>query len=64
MEVFLFIIARVIISFLLGQMGAKRDIGFGWSFAFSFIISPIIALIIILCSKKKDIAFVDITKEN
>lgn len=38
---------------LIGQLGKKRKIGFGWSFALSLFLSPLIGLIITLCSKKK-----------
>ena len=44
-------------------IGSKRKIGFGWAFAFSFFLSPIIGLIIVLCSKKKDVEFIDIDKK-
>lgn len=49
---------------LVGQLGKNRKIGFGWSFALSFFLSPIIGLIITLCSKKNDIEFVDVKKED
>ncbi|MFK7031599.1 hypothetical protein [Flavobacterium oreochromis] len=49
---------------LIGQLGKSRKIGFGWSFALSLFLSPIIGLIITLCSKKNDVEFVDIKKTN
>ena len=52
------LLLMAIISF-----GSKRKIGFGWAFAFSFFLSPIIGLIIVLCSKKKDVEFIDIDKK-
>ncbi len=58
------IIALVIFSLLIGKLGEKRKIGFGWSFALSLFLSPIIGLIITLCSKKNDVEFVDVKKED
>jgi hypothetical protein len=52
------------IATLIGQLGKNRKIGFGWSFALSLFLSPIIGLIITLCSKKNDIEFVDVKKED
>ncbi len=49
---------------LVGQLGKKRKIGFGWSFALSLFLSPFIGLIITLFSKKNDVEFVDIKKEK
>jgi type IV secretory pathway component VirB8 len=42
------------------MLGKKRNIGYGWSFVFCFLLGPLIGLIIILCSKKKDVYFVDV----
>ena len=52
------------IATLIGQLGKNRKIGFGWSFALSLFLSPIIGLIITLCSKKNDVEFVDVKKED
>lgn len=52
------------LSILIGQLGKKRKIGFGWSFALSLFLSPIIGLIITLFSKKKDVDFVDVSKDE
>ncbi len=49
---------------LIGQLGKKRKIGFGWSFALSLFLSPLIGLIITLCSKKNDVDFIDVKKED
>jgi len=54
----------VIISALVALIGQNRKIGYGWSFVFCLFLSPIIGLIIILCSKKKGVEFVDVKKEN
>lgn len=58
------IIAFVIFSLLVGKLGEKRKIGFGWAFALSLFLSPIIGLIITLFSKKNDVEFVDVKKED
>ena len=52
------------IAALIGQLGKTRKIGFGWSFALSIFLSPIIGLIITLCSKKNEVEFIDVKKEN
>lgn len=54
----------VIVSALVALIGKNRKIGYGWSFVLCLFLSPIIGLIIILFSKKKDVEFVDIPKEN
>ena len=61
---FFILLLMAIISYGIGSIGSKRKIGFGWAFAFSFFLSPIIGLIIVLCSKKKDVEFIDIDKNN
>lgn len=63
MEGIVFFIVRVIIAVLIAQLGKKRKIGFGWSLVLC-VISPLIGLIIILCSKKKDVDFVDVGKDE
>lgn len=52
------------IAALIGQLGKTRKIGFGWSFALSIFLSPIFGLIITLCSKKNEVEFIDVKKEN
>lgn len=58
------IVILVIISALVALIGKNRKIGYGWSFVLCLFLSPIIGLIIILFSKKKDVEFVDVPKEN
>ena len=53
------IIILVIASALVALIGKNRKIGYGWSFAACLFLSPIIGLIIILFSKKKDVDFSD-----
>ena len=48
------IFIRVILSLLVGLIGRKRKIGFGWTFLICIIITPIIGIIAALCSKKAD----------
>ena len=54
----------VIISALVALIGRNRKIGYGWSFVLCLFLSPIIGLIIILFSKKNDVKFVDVKKDN
>lgn len=62
-QVFLLLVAFGLAA-LVGQLGKNRKIGFGWSFALSIFLSPIIGLIITLCSKKNsEIDFVEIKKK-
>ncbi|MEQ8324035.1 MAG: hypothetical protein RID18_16290 [Cytophagales bacterium] len=58
------VIVSVIISALVALIGKDRNIGYGWSFVLCLFLSPIIGLIIILFSKKKDVEFVDAGKDN
>jgi hypothetical protein len=62
-QVFVLLVALGLAA-LVGQLGKNRKIGFGWSFALSIFLSPIIGLIITLFSKKNDIEFVDVKKDN
>lgn len=64
MEQFVILLVGVGLAALVGQLGKKRKIGFGWSFALSLFLSPIIGLIITLFSKKKDVDFVDVSKDE
>ena len=60
----LFILAIAVgLALLIGQLGKNRKIGFGWSFALSLFLSPIIGLIITLLSKKNDVEFIDVKEE-
>lgn len=64
MEQVVILLVAVGLAALVGQLGKKRKIGFGWSFALSLFLSPIIGLIITLFSKKKDVEFIDIKKDE
>lgn len=64
MENAILLLVAVCLSALVGQLGSNRNIGFGWSFALSLFFSPIIGLIITLFSKKKDVEFIDIKKDE
>jgi hypothetical protein len=57
------LIILVALSALIALIGKKRKIGYGWGFVFCLVLSPLIGLIIILCSKKKGVEFIDIKKE-
>jgi len=54
------IVFLIIFSALVALIGKNRKIGYGWSFVLCLFLSPIIGLIIILFSKKKDVEFVDV----
>jgi hypothetical protein len=58
------IIFLVIISALIALIGSNRNIGYGWSLVLCLFLTPIIGLIIILFSKKKDVEFIDIEKDK
>ena len=49
---------------LIALLGKNREIGYGWGFLLCMFLTPIIGLIIILFSKKIDVDFVDMEKEN
>lgn len=63
MEQFVILLVAVGIAALIGQLGKSRKIGFGWSFALSLFLTPIIGLIITLLSKKKE-EFIDADKNS
>lgn len=58
------LILVIIVDALVALLGKDRKIGYGWSFVLCLFLSPIIGLIIILLSKKNDVDFVDVKKEN
>lgn len=59
------LIGQIIVSALVALIGKERKIGYLWSFLLCLFLSPIIGLIIILCSKKNNkIDFVDVNKNN
>ena len=58
------ILLLVVFAALVALVGKNRKIGYGWSFVLCLFLSPIIGLIIILFSKKKDVEFVDIPKQE
>jgi len=59
------LIFLVIIAAFVALLGRNRKIGYGWSLILCLFLSPIIGLIIILCSKKKDMVdFVDVEKNT
>ena len=47
-----FVIALILAFIIAGTLGSKRKIGFGWSLVACIFTSPIIGLIITLCSEK------------
>ncbi len=63
LEVVFFLCIRIGLAYCVGLMGKKRQIGFGWAFALSFF-WLMAGVIFVLCSKKKDVNFVNIEKEG
>lgn len=57
-------VMALIVSLLFALIGRNRKIGFGWGLFFCLFLSPIIGLIIILCSKKKRTEFIDVKKDE
>lgn len=55
-------IFAIIISALVALLGKDRNIGYAWGFVLCIFLSPIIGLIIILCSKKKEVEFIEVSK--
>lgn len=53
------LIFNIILCALVALLGRKRKIGYGWSFVLCLFLSPVIGLIITLCSKKKEVEFID-----
>lgn len=48
------LVFHLILALLIaGLFGIRREIGFGWSFAACLFLSPLIGLIVTLCSPKK-----------
>lgn len=60
-KAFFILLIGVILAYGVGCLGRKRKIGFGWAFAFA-LINPLLGLIIVLCSKKKDTEFINMDK--
>jgi hypothetical protein len=46
------VVIYLIFCLLIGLLGNKRKIGFGWAFFWSLFLSPVIGLIITLISRK------------
>ncbi len=58
------ILIVILWSALFALLGRNRKIGYGWSFVLCLFLSPLIGLIIILCSKKKDVEFVEVENRH
>ena len=54
------LIGWLIMCALCALVGKKRSIGYGWTFVLCLFVSPLIGMIIALCSKKKDTNFTEI----
>lgn len=58
------ILIVILLSALFALFGINRKIGYGWSFVLCLFLSPLIGLIITLCSKKKDVEFVEVENRH
>lgn len=58
------ILIVILLSALFALLGINRKIGYGWSFVLCLFLSPLIGLIITLCSKKKDVEFVEVENRH
>ncbi len=43
-----------LIAVLIGMLGARRNIGFGWAFLLSWLFTPLVGLIVVLLSDRKE----------
>lgn len=62
-EIFFFFLIGLALAYGVGCLGRNRKIGFGWAFLLAFF-NLFLGLIVVLCSKKRDIEFVDIEKKE
>jgi hypothetical protein len=58
------ILIVILLSALFALLGRNRKIGYGWSFVLCLFLSTLIGLIITLCSKKKDVEFVEVENRH
>ena len=63
MEALVFII-HLFLCFGVASIGSNRRIGFGWALFWSIILGPLIGLIIVLCSGKKQVEFDEVKQEE
>lgn len=63
-EIILFLTVQLLCALGIGAIGRNRRIGFGWAFAASLFLSPLVGLIIALCSKKNGTEFIDVEPKN
>lgn len=62
-SVFAMLIMNLLVSSLVALLGRNRKIGYLWSFVLCFFVSPLIAVIVIRNSKKKDDDFIEVRNE-
>lgn len=63
MEVLVFIVS-LFLCFGVASIGSNRRIGFGWALFWSIILGPLIGLIIVLCSGKKQVEFDEVKQDE
>lgn len=64
MENFGMFLGWAIMCALFALIGRNRKIGYGWTFLICVFASPLIGMIVALCSKKKDTEFIDANKNE
>lgn len=60
------IIVWIVLCLVVALLGKDRKIGYGWSLFFCVFLSPLVGLVIILCSKKikQNTEFEDMNREG
>lgn len=53
----------IVVCLLLALIGKDRKIGYGWSFVICLFASPLIGLIVMLCSEKKETDYIDMSNK-
>lgn len=63
-QIFLLLLFQILFALGIGAIGKNRKIGFGWACAASLCLSPLVGLIITLCSKKNETEFIDVEPQD
>ena len=63
-DVYAKLMINVLISLLIALLGINRRIGYGWGLFWCLLLSPIVGLIIILCSGKKQVEFDEVKQDE
>ena len=63
-DIFANLMINVFVSLLVALLGVNRRIGYGWGLFWCLLLSPIMGLIIILCSGKKQVEFDEVKQDE